>query len=300
MRIICWILFYQLTLGAAALAQEQTVPVLPPISSPPSGEQLPGKFVWADLFSNDVEASRSFYEQVFGWEWRQIKAPPEPYGVFYQSDRPVAGLAYRQAPDGGENYGRWIHYVSVDDVAALEQAIVQRKGRVLLKHRSFPDRGQFAVVADIHGAPFGIIRSSSGDPGDYRAPYGEWIWHELFTRDLGEAILFYTDLFAYESEREEQNREIMQYLLTSHGFLRAGIGSLAPDSDTAPTWLGYVRVEDIEKALKRALANGAKVLVEPQSDIANGGLAIVTDPTGAPVGLLQWEYGDERGKEMQP
>jgi predicted enzyme related to lactoylglutathione lyase len=212
----------------------------------------------------------------------------------------VAGLAYREAPDSGDVYGRWIHYISVANVGATEIGAEQRGGRSILKNRTFEDRGDFAILTDRESAPFGIMRSSSGDPGDYRSEYGEWIWHELFTRDLRKAIRFYTGLFGYESEKDQLLPDVMDYLLTSHGHLRAGIGALEPDSDYAPTWLGYIRVEDIDEVLQRIRAHGGKVILEPRTEIAERGLAIAADPTGATIGLLRWEHEDEGRKEMNP
>jgi predicted enzyme related to lactoylglutathione lyase len=300
MRFFRYILLIQLALGTTALAQTNTMPVLPPITAPASGEHLPGKFVWADLFSSDTETSRTFYEKVFGWEWRQVKPAPQPYGMFYLDGEPVAGLAHREAPDGGDTYGRWIHYISVNDVGTTETAITRHGGRIILPRRNYADRGDFAIVTDAQQAPFGIIHASSGDPGDYRAAHGEWIWRELFTRDLGASIRFYTELFGYAAEKEDEYPKIVEYMLESNGYLRAGIGQLPPESDTAPTWLGYVRVGDVMATLQRALANGGKVLVEPQPEIADGKLAIIADPTGATVGLLFWEYEDASKREEQP
>jgi predicted enzyme related to lactoylglutathione lyase len=305
MRLTRCILLAQLALGiivpgVAALAEQGTVPVLPAITEPASGEYLPGKFVWADLFSSDTEASRRFYEQVFGWKWRQIKEPPQPYGLFYLDGEPVAGLAYRTAPDGGDSYGRWIHYISVKDVGAAESAVSEHAGRTILSRRSYADRGDFAIVTDSQDTPFGIIHSSSGDPGDYRAARGEWIWRELFTRDLGAAIRFYTGLFDYEAEKDFEYPNAVEYMLESEGYLRAGIGLLSPDTDTAPAWLGYVRVADVNATLRRALAHGGKILFEPRPEVVNGRLAIVADPTGASIGLLQWEYEGEGREEVQP
>ena len=299
MRLLRWILFTQLALGTAALAQQDTMPPLPPLTDPPTGEHLPGKFVWADLFSSDTEKSRSFYEQVFGWEWKAVKQPPKPYGIFYLDEMPVAGLAHRASPDDGDDYGRWVHYISAKDVAATEKAVLQRKGRALLSHRSFADRGDFAILGDLESVPFGIMRSSSGDPGDYRAEPGEWIWHELFTRDTEQAIRFYSELFGYEPQADSRHPEIMQYLLKSQDYLRAGVGTLASDSEAAPAWLGYIRVENIDAALQRARAHGGNVLLAPKPEIADGGLAIITDPTGATIGLLQWDYEDT-GREARP
>lgn len=300
MRFLRWIMLAPLILGAAALAQQGTMPPLPPITSPPSGNYLPGKFIWADLFSNDVEKSRQFYEQVFGWEWHEVKQPPKPYGIFYLDDIPVAGLAQRTAPGGGNTYGRWVHYISVANVGATEIAVGQRGGSSLLKHRSFEERGDFAILSDPEEIPFGVMRSSSGDPGDYQAEPGEWIWHELFTRDMKKAIQFYTSLFGYESEKDALLPEVMDYLLKSQNYLRAGVGALPPDSDHLPTWLGYVRVKDIGATLQRIQTHGGKIVFEPRDDVADGGLAIAVDPTGATIGLLRWDYGNRAAKEMKP
>ena len=299
MRLIRWVLFAQLTLGAVAVAQQGTMPPLPPISDPPTGEHLPGKFVWADLFSNDTEKSRMFYEQVFGWAWKAIRQPPESYGIFYLQETPVAGLAYREAPDGGDSYGRWVHYISVAHVGTTEDAVQQRGGRSLLQSRSFSERGDFAILSDLESAPFGVMHSSSGDPGDYRAAFNEWIWHELFTRDPEKAIRFYSELFGYEPETDTRHPEIMQHLLRSQGYLRAGVGSLSPKTEAAPTWLGYIRVDDIKAATTRARDHGGSVLLAPKTEIADGGLAIIADPTGATIGLLQWDYEDA-GRETRP
>jgi predicted enzyme related to lactoylglutathione lyase len=92
----------------------------------------------------------------------------------------------------------------------------------------------------------------------------------------------------------------MQYLLKSHGYLRAGVGTLASDSEAAPTWLGYIRVENIDVVLQRTLAHGGKVLLKPRQDIADGELAIIADPTGATVGLLKWDYENAETPEAQP
>lgn len=300
MRLIRWILLAQLTLGTAALAQQGTMPPLPPITDPPTGIHLPGKFVWADLFSSDIEKSRKFYEQVFGWEWQAVKQPPKPYGIFYLDEMPVAGLAYREAPDNGDNYGRWIHYISVANVGATEIAVEQRGGRSILKPRAFEERGDFAVLSDLESAPFGVMHSSSGDPDDYRAEPGEWIWHELFTRDFRKAVDFYTGLFGYTSEKDAQLAEVMDYVLKSQDYQRAGIGALPSDSNYLPTWLGYVRVKDIDSTLQHIQTHGGTIIFEPQADIADRGLAIASDPTGATFGLLRWDYGDEAAEEMKP
>ena len=46
-------------------------PGLPPLTTA-TKERLPGKFVWADLVTDDVPTARKFYAQLFGWTFRDV------------------------------------------------------------------------------------------------------------------------------------------------------------------------------------------------------------------------------------
>lgn len=279
------------SLGAAA--QDESLPPLPPLTDPPTAQHLPGKFVWADLFTSDMEANRKFYTELFGWEWRWISQPPRPYGMFYSGDFAVAGMARREAPEGVERYGRWVHYISVTRVGGAEEAIVGRGGRSLLPTRTAADRGTFAIVADPQGAVLGVMRSSSGDPGDYRAEFGEFMWFELFSHDVDAAADFYQAVFGYDVVDKASSPDIVDYILQSGEHSRAGIGALRKDSETRPTWLGYIRVEDVAATVSKAEALGGEVILAPSPANLDGDLAIIADPTGTPFGVLRWDYPAE-------
>lgn len=281
-----------LLVGVNAGAQDTDLPPLPPLTDPPTGQYLPGKFVWSDLFSSDMEANRVFYAELFGWEWRWISQPPRPYGMFYLDGYAVAGMAHRAAPEGEEQYGRWVHYVSVPDIRGTEAAVVEKGGEALMPVRAAAQRGEFAIVADPQGAILGLMRSGSGDPEDFRAEYGEFMWHQLFTRDMDPAANFYQALFGYDVVKEADSPDIVQFFLQTEHHTRAGMGSLSEDSETQPTWLGYVRVENVAATAARAQELGGEVLVAPSAGNLDGDMAIIADPTGTPVGLLRWDYPD--------
>src|SRR5262245_11723679 len=46
-------------------------PPLPPLTTVSGSPRLPGKFVWADLVTDDVAAAQKFYGQLFGWTFRE-------------------------------------------------------------------------------------------------------------------------------------------------------------------------------------------------------------------------------------
>ena len=291
----------QLTYGASGV-----LPPLPALNDPATGVHLPGKFVWADLFTNDVDAARKFYGELFGWEWRWISNDPEhSYGVFYRDGIAVAGVAHRAPPEGAPQYGRWINYVSVADVARAVIEVESHGGRVLLASRTMADRGTFAILADQEGALFGMLDSSSDDPPDYQADVGDWLWVQLFSGDSTIAAKFYGELLGYKTSEPERAQQVVDYLLSAQGFARAGIGQLPEHSASHPTWLGYVRVSDVEQSVAKAISLGGAVLLAPDPNTLDGNLAIVADSHGAIFGVVHWTYptGDERpilGDEVQP
>ena len=276
-----------------ALGVEATAPVspLPPLTEPPTHEVLIGKFVWGDLFTSDVELSRAFYEQLFGWQWVVVRQPPRSYGMLYADGIPVAGIVHRAPASGSAGYGRWVHYISVADVSAAQQLTQRRGGRVLLTRQQVAERGEFAVVADPDSAIFGLMRSTSGDPGDFRVAVGEWLWYQLFTRNPTIAAGFYESLIGYSTSDRPDSHDIVDLVLASTGYARASIGALSEDSKASPTWVGFIRVAEVGPITAKVRELGGEVLYESTSDVSD--IAIIADPNGATLGLLQWEYPEE-------
>ena len=294
-RLFCITLLF-LTATGGALAEGDKLPPLPPVTANATGEHLPGKIVWADLFSSNPDVSRDFYQKLFGWEWRVIKPQPKGYGMFYLDDVPMAGLAHRDSPDGGDKYGRWIHYLSVDDVSAAEQVILDRGGKVILSRiGEYPDRGDFAIAAAPDGALFGVMRTANGDPGEYAAAMGEWIWWQVYSDSVDSTTEFYVTLTGYEIFESENPDSIADLFFTSEGYLRAAAAALPKNTDPepAPTWLGMIRVEDVAATAALAKTLGGTLLYGPDPELMDEDLAIIADPTGATFAIMRWTYPEQ-------
>src|SRR5262245_42066832 len=60
-----------MVLGTSESSAE--TPALPPLSTVPGGSpRLPGKFVWADLVTDNVVTARQFYGRLFNWTFRDL------------------------------------------------------------------------------------------------------------------------------------------------------------------------------------------------------------------------------------
>jgi predicted enzyme related to lactoylglutathione lyase len=281
-------------ISMSSCAAPGLMPPLPALNDPATDVRIPGKFIWADYFTSDVDTAKAFYAALFGWEWRDISiAPKDRYGIFYYDGKPVSGMAYRASPDPKRAYGRWVYYVSVDDVARTVQKIESLGGSTLLPARTYADRGTFAVVADPESAPFGVMHSSSGDPPDYQADLGDWLWAGLYANDAVAATKFYQAVFGYELVAPAPDYDMVGYVLSKQGYARAGVTQLAPNSGDHPNWVAYVRVSDVAEITETAVRLGATTLVAPDSAVLNGDLAIVADPIGAPIGFIHWVFPED-------
>jgi len=260
-------------------------PPLPPLTTVSGSPRLPGKFVWADLVTDDLPAARNFYAQLFGWTFRDLGG----YLVAANDDRPLCGMFQRSRPADSNAKPRWFGYISVADVARAQKAVTRAGGKVLAAPQKMPKRGEQAVFADAEGAIFGVVKSSAGDPQDFLADPGDWIWIQLFSRDARHASAFYQNVGGYEVLENTTSNRLSDFILASEGYARASVKTIPTREETIkPNWLPFVRVGNLAEAVSKAKLLGGKVLIEARPEMFNGKVAVVADPTGAAIGLLEW------------
>ncbi len=260
-------------------------PPLPPLTTVSGSPRLPGKFVWADLVTDDVPAARKFYSQLFGWTFQTVGT----YTIAANEDRPLGGMFQRPRPKDQSARPRWFGYLSVSSVKRAERDVTRLGGRVLAPPEKFPKRGEQAVFADPEGAVFGVIKSSAGDPEDFLADPGDWIWIQLLSHDARQAAEFYRELGGYDILENTRSNRLSDFVLTSEGYARATVRSIPKDHPKVkPGWLMFVRVKDVKESVARATQLGGQVLLEPKPEHLGGKVAVVSDPTGAAIGLLEW------------
>jgi uncharacterized protein len=258
---------------------------LPPLNTMSRSQRLPGKFVWADLVTDDVAAAMKFYSQMFGWTFRSVG----DYFIASNDDRPLCGMFQRPRPQDQSAQPRWFAYISVLNVGRAKTTVTQLGGKVLIEPQELPERGEQAVFADSEGAVFGVVKSSSGDPQDFLADPGDWIWIQLLSRDGHKAAEFYRAVGGYEIVENTETNRVSDYVLASEGYARATVRTIpAANTETLPTWLPFVRVKNVAESVALAKQLGGKVLINPNPKSLDGKVAVVADPTGAAVGIMEW------------
>ena len=108
---------------------------------------------------------------------------------------------------------------------------------------------------------------------------------ELVTTDVAKAKSFYGKLFKWKLEDVDMGD--MTYTLIKVGEGTGGGLMKNPMPDGHSTWIAYVKVANVKKATKQAKSLGAKIKKGVTEVKGAGSLSIITDPTGAMLGL--WE-----------
>jgi len=274
---------------------------LPALTTPASHEHHSGKVIWTDLVTPNVDAAKKFYGGLFGWSFRDVAGDPN-YTLVMLDDEPVGGIFHKGYPAGEQRQPHWLAFLAVRDADAAGQAARSHGGKVLSTPRSFGHRGRQAVLSDPDGAVFGVLAAQGGDPSDYLAAPGEWIWSSVLVKDAQRETAFYRALFGYDvhdlavegGDVAEQDQG-QHFVLARDNYARAGLNVLPSDERRRyPHWINFVRVTDATVAAQKATTLGGRVLVEPRADRHGGQLAILADPAGAVFGVMEWSETDTK------
>jgi hypothetical protein len=269
----------------------------PPLNTPATTEHIPGKLIWADLFTTDPDGAAKFYCGLLGWTAAPLDQKGKGYTVFSNDGRPVAGLAPR-SENGGNHPSRWIGYYAVADIDATLALVTKNGGTVRAPSRSFPDRGYQAIVSDRDSVPIGLLQSSSGDPSDAEPRQGDWNWFEIYVNSPKDTSDFYHNAIGFDVAPETKADRKSDFVLSSAGQARGGVAPLAASDDAKPSWLGVIRVADLDKTLAKVQGLGGEVLVAPHPVEYGSRFAIILDSTGGTIGLVQ--YTDSESPSNNP
>jgi uncharacterized protein len=125
-------------------------------------------------------------------------------------------------------------------------------------------------------------------------------WVDTLQPDVDAATAFYAGVFGWElgEPGEMPGDPPGRYFVTQlRGRDVAGIGSQPSDSQPLPpSWNMYVRVASADDAASEAQRAGGTVLVEPFDAPPAGRMAVIADPTGAPVCV--WQPGVRQGAQL--
>ena len=112
---------------------------------------------------------------------------------------------------------------------------------------------------------------------------------ELQSTDVGKAKAFYGKLFDWKLE--DMDIGDMTYTMIKVGEGTGGELMKNPMPNAGSMWVAYVNVDDLKAATAKAKSLGATVIEDQVEVNGRGSFSLITDPTGAMLGLWQHKKG---------
>lgn len=251
-------------------------------------ESKPGTFCWVELGTTNAAASKSFYKELFGWDYHDSENGPGMIYTMIKLDGKDVGGLY-EMPSNMLEQGippHWLNYIAV---ANADEATAQAKasgGAVMNGPFDVANAGRMSVIQDPTGTVFAVWQPKEHAGAGVYHTTGTFCWQELGTADTKKAGDFYATLFGWGTE---QFPGPMEYTVFKNGDQGVGgMYQLTPEMGPVPPhWLTYFAVEDCDATLQKATENGGSVM-RPAEDIPGvGRFAILHDPSSAVFAILK-------------
>jgi uncharacterized protein len=249
----------------------------------------PGTFSWVDLATSDAAGAKHFYTSLLGWATEdRPTGGGGSYTMCRLDGKDVAALSEQRADERSQGIPpHWNSYITVDDVDAMARRVQELGGNLLAPPFDVMDVGRMAVAADPGGAVFSMWQPRTHIGAALVNVPGAFTWNELATKDVEEAMRFYTALFGWATEVLEGGA----YVTIRNG--ESTNGGIRPQGEqeagVPPNWLVYFAVADCDESATKAGELGATALVPPMDVPVSAGesrFAIIADPQGAAFGLF--------------
>lgn len=254
-------------------------------------EYKPGTFCWVELATSDGDAAKSFYTQLFGWDYVDNPIGPGMVYTMLKLNGQDVGALYKLMPDQ-EAQGvppNWLSYISVANADESAEKAKAAGGTLLKEPFDVMNHGRMAVIQDPAGAVFALWQPKDHQGAAiYNVP-NSFTWNELMTTDTKKAGEFYSDVFGWR--RDVQNFGPLEYTMFINGERpNGGMLQITPEMGKVPSnWLVYFAVDDCDAKAQKAAELGGQIM-KPADDIPGvGRFAILIDPQGAAFAIIKLE-----------
>lgn len=131
-----------------------------------------------------------------------------------------------------------------------------------------------------------------------RHPPGTFCWIDLAVTNAEEAKKFYAGLFGWHAHEIPVGPGVFT-MLELDGKEVASLYQLSEQQQAQGVpahWMPYVAVTSVDGMAERVRSLGGQILVEPFDVLDLGRMALILDPTGAPLAL--WQAGRHIGTRL--
>jgi uncharacterized protein len=121
-------------------------------------------------------------------------------------------------------------------------------------------------------------------------PHGTFSWIDAQSTDPARDKAFYQAALGWEYDDLPIGEGMVYTMFKKKGENVAGLGEMQPDMKAAgvpSNWTAYVAVDDVDAVTAKVEGLGGTVVAPVMDVFDNGRMSIITDPSGATLGLWQ-------------
>ncbi|WP_328767289.1 VOC family protein [Streptomyces sp. NBC_00286] len=245
---------------------------------------------WVDLGTPDIEAARSFYRALFGWDFQAGGPELGGYGFFQLGGRTIAGGMQTTEEQGPPS---WTVYFQCAEAEATAKAAETAGGAVPMAPMDVMDEGRMAILSDNAGVTFGIWQPGQIKGVEVAGEPGSLCWVELYTPDVPGAAAFYHSVLGLETSAvsfPSGTYTCVNPAGAGEDDMFGGLVALAdaPGEESA-YWLPYFEVADTDGVVAKAEELGGVVRMPATSVEGVGRMAKLADPYGARFAVIKSE-----------
>ena len=122
-----------------------------------------GSLSWNELMTRDTDQARSFYGELFGWDFAPMPIEGIEYTLLKHGDKDAGGMMAMAGPQFEGVPPHWLVYFAVDDCEAIAAKAEATGGRINVPPTEIPV-GKFTLLSDPQGAVFCAI-TLKAEPG---------------------------------------------------------------------------------------------------------------------------------------
>jgi uncharacterized protein len=247
----------------------------------------PGTFSWVDLQTSDLDAAKSFYSELLGWDYDDV--PMGDSGASYsmakvggESVCALAGLMNDQIPP------HWNSYVTVESADDAIARVRELGGTVIEDAFDVFTAGRMGLFTDPTGGPLCVWEPRDHIGAGRVNDIGCLTWNELATDDPDAAAGFFAELFGWTYDEMDVGGGQPYRTILNGGRMNGGIRAKSNGGPLPASWLPYFTVADADAALARVEEMGGRVL-QPVMTIPSENepkIAVFGDPQGAPFAVF--------------
>jgi len=218
-------------------------------------------FIWSDLPTFDIEATKAFYNQCFSWQYQQLDSDY----ILCQANMEASSGLYTM-PEKFQSIGMpsfWMSYIQVQDIQQTVRAAQEQGAKVEIQPQAAPGGGLIALIRDPSGAGFTCYEGDDLGGRGKTGSLGRMVWNELHISDLAKVESFYSNVFGWVVKSSGDSDRYLIYASPRDVEAIAGIqvtsNSLKGDKEY---WGVYFSVDSLSTASKSIEKNGGKIVAE--------------------------------------